>query len=299
MERHHLEIFKVVAEKKSFSQASEVLHISQPAISQQINALEEHLGVRLFDRTTRKVSLTEEGKLLYQYAVKICALFADAERSLSEYSEVVKGTLAIGASLTIGETLLPKVIGDFKELYPQVHITVNVINTEQIIRAVLEQSLEIGLVEGPVNNAELTVQPFMDDELFVVVNPDHPLATQRSVSLDQLTCFPFVLREKGSGTRKIMEEALEAAGLNPKRLPVALELGSTEAVKSAVEANLGVSILSRRSVQKELKLNTLKLLSIDNLRITRKFYVVTNPKRHPTPAFERFLSFIRDEKFKD
>lgn len=291
-----MELFKVVAEKKSFSNASEVLHISQPAISQQIQALEEELGVKLFHRTTRKVTLTDEGKLLYKYAIQICNLFVDAEKSLSDYSGVVKGNLTIGASQTIGEYFLPKYIGSFKELYPLVQISIEIFNTQHIVKAVNEQSLDLGLVEGNMETEGLNITPFLDDELFLIVNSTHPLAIQKTVTFDQLTLFPFVLREKGSGTRQIMEDAIVKAGLDLDGLQIIMELGSTEAVKSAVEANLGISILSERTVQKELQFMTLKALRIDGLKIMRKFYIITNPKKYRTTTMEHFLSFISGEK---
>jgi len=296
LNRHHLELFKVVAEKKSFSHASEILHISQPAISQQIQLLEDELSVKLFNRTTRKVSLTEEGKLLYNYAIQICSLFVDAEKSLSDFSGVVKGNLAIGASQTIGEYFLPKFIGSFKELYPLVQITIAIFNTQHIIKSVYDQTLDLGLVEGSIGHEGLTVKPFLDDELLVIVNPTHPLAIQKSVTFDQLSLFPFVLREKGSGTRQIMEDALTKAGWDMESLSVIMELGSTEAIKSAVEANLGISILSEKTVQKELQFKILKALNIEGLKIMRKFYVITTSKKYSTPAMEHFLNFISGEK---
>ncbi len=296
MNRHQLELFKVVAEKKNFSQASEIMHISQPAISQQIQFLEEELGVKLFQRTTRKVSLTDEGKLLYHYAIQICKLFADAEKSLSDFSRVVKGSLTIGASQTIGEYFLPKFIGGFKELYPQVKISIDIFNTQHITKGVHEQTLDIGLVEGQVRGEGLNITSFLDDELLVIVNPSHPLAGQRSVSFEQVSLFPFVLREKGSGTRQVMEDALLKAGWELDNLSVIMELGSTEAVKSAVEANLGISVLSVRTVQKELQLKTLKALRIADIRFRRKFYIITSPKKYLSPALEHFLKFISGEK---
>lgn len=292
MNRQQLELFKTVAEKKSFSRASEVLHISQPAISQQISALEQYLGVKLLERTTRKVTLTEEGKILYQYALQISQLFDEAERAISEFTGMVKGVLRIGASLTIGEYLLPNIIGEFKAKYPQVQIMLDVFNTKRIVQSLLQQDIDVGLVEGPVNSEELTVKPLMEDELCVIVSHKHPLAGRSSVSLEELACFPFVLREKGSGTREVMEEALRKAGWDPKDMIVNLELGSTEAVKAAVEANLGITILSKRTVRKELQLNVLKVLSIEGLEIKRKFYLVHNPKKHRTPAMEHFLDFL-------
>lgn len=298
MNRHHLELYKVVAEKKSFSQASEILHISQPAISQQIHFLEEHLGVKLFNRTTRKVALTEEGKILYKYAIQICNLFNDAEKTLSEFSHVVKGNLAIGASQTIGEYFLPKFIGSFKELYPQVQISMKVFNTQHILKDVIEQNLDIGLIEGEVSNKDLIATPFLDDELLVIVNPHHPLAQQKSITFEQLSCFPFVLREKGSGTRQIMENTFLKAGYDVENISVILELGSTEAVKAAVEANLGISILSERTVQKEIEYKILKALPIEGLKILRKFFIISNPRRHNTHVMELFFDFIYGEKKK-
>jgi DNA-binding transcriptional LysR family regulator len=291
-----LELFKTVAEKKNFSHASDILHISQPAISQQIQFLEEELGVKLFQRTTRKVSLTDEGKLLYHYAIQICNLFEDAEKSLSDFNKVVKGSLTIGASQTIGEYFLPKFIGGFKELYPQVQITIQIFNTQHIAKAVHEQTLDIGLVEGQVTGEDLIITPFLDDELLVIVNPSHPLAGQKSVTFEQISLFPFVFREKGSGTRQVMEDALAKAGWDLDSLSIIMELGSTEAVKSAVEANLGISILSERTVQKELQLKSIKALRIADLELMRKFYVITSQKKYLSHAMEHFLKFIAEEK---
>jgi len=295
LNRNHLELFKVVAEKKSFSKASDSLHISQPAISQQISVLEEQLGVKLFERTTRRIALTEAGKLLYQYAIQICNLFTEAGQCLCEYSKTARESLTIGASLTIGEYLLPKIIGGFKELFPQLPISIVVCNTHAIVQNLLTQTVDVGLVEDPVNTSELCVKPFMDDEFGLIVHPNHPLVNQRLVTLEQLTCFPFVLREKGSDFRQVIEKALVKAGWAPENLAVKLELGSTEAVKAAVEANLGVSIISQWTVQKELRLNLLKLLSIDGLHICRKFYVAYNPQKRNSQLTERFLAFILSE----
>ncbi|MGI6227844.1 MAG: LysR substrate-binding domain-containing protein, partial [Peptococcales bacterium] len=200
------------------------------------------------------------------------------------------------ASQTIGEYFLPKYIGKFKELYPQVEIAIEVFNTQHIVKSVNDQLLDIGLVEGHVENEGLNIVPFLDDELMVIVNPNHPLAHQKSVTFDQLSLFPFILREKGSGTRQIMEEALVKTGHDGDSLSIIMELGSTEAVKSAVEANLGISILSKRTVQKELQFKTLKALKIEDIVIMRKFYVITNPKKYLSPPMEHFLTFISEEK---
>lgn len=296
MNRHHLELFKFVAEKKSFSKASEILHISQPAISQQINVLEDYLAVKLFNRTTRKVSLTEEGKLLYKYAIQIYNLFLEAEESINEFRKIVKGTLTVGASLTIGEYMLPRIIGQYKKLNPQVQIKAEVFNTQQIVKHVLDETIELGLIEGSVEHDSLSVFPFIDDELGVIVSPNHPLSGQRSVSTEQLTYFPLIFREKGSGTRLVIESALKEAGLSLKSLPITLELASNEAVKAAVEADLGISILSSRAVQKELQLNILKLIPIADLKISRKFSAVINVKHKPTSAMENFLAFLQAGK---
>ncbi|MBO8138690.1 MAG: LysR family transcriptional regulator [Desulfotomaculum sp.] len=285
-------IFKTVADKKSFSGAAQALFISQPAVSMHIKSLEDYFGTRLFDRNTQQVTITEAGRILYEYVVKILALLDEAEKDISALTGCIRGTLSVGASFTLGEYVIPQILGCFKKQHPQVRVSLQVTNTEQIVRLVLNQALDLGLVESRVENLELIVKPFLKDELVVVLPADHPLAGQKFISIDELVALPLVLREQGSGTRKITEDRLKKAGVNLSALNVVMELGSTEAVKKAVEAGFGATIISKWAVQKELKLSTLVSIRIEGVSLAREFYMIYNKNSSRTSAIEEFISFL-------
>lgn len=294
MTRNQLEIFREVAEKKSFSEAARVLHISQPAISMQIQAIEEYYGTKLFDRTTKTVTLTAAGEILYQYAVQILDLYDQAQRDISQAAGFIKGKLALGASLTVGGHVLPPILADFYRRYPDVHITMEVMNTEKVLEKVLDLTLDMGLVEGAVENPELLVETIARDELVVTIAVSHPLAAHRAVTPQQLIELPLIMRETGSGTRRVLEERLAAAGFDPRELTVVMELGSTEAVKGAVEAGLGAAILSKWAVSREIKLGIFKLLTVEGVSFARNFSLVLNPKKFRSPAAQAFRRFCQE-----
>lgn len=223
MTRNQLEIFRVVAEKKSFSEAARILHISQPAISLQIQAMEEYYGTKLFDRTTKRVALTKAGEVLYRYALQLLTLFDSAQRDISQAAGIIKGHLVLGASLTIGGHVLPPLLSTFYRQYPDVNITMEVMNTEKVLELVLDLTLDLGFVEGEVTNSDLQVETLTRDELVVVVSAHHPVAERNQLSLEELAGLPLVLRETGSGTRRVMEERLQRAGLNLIDLNVVME----------------------------------------------------------------------------
>ncbi|MGB9802713.1 selenium metabolism-associated LysR family transcriptional regulator [Desulfofundulus sp.] len=294
MNFHQLYIFKIVADKKSFSKAAQVLFISQPAISMQIKSLEDHFGTRLFERNTHQVNLTEAGRVLYNYVEKILSLVDEAEKDISALTGCMRGTLSIGASFTLGEYVIPQVIGRFKNQYPQVKVFLQVTNTEQIAKRVSKNILDLGLVESHVDDQELVASPFLQDELMVVLPAGHPLAGKKSISLDEFVALPLVLREQGSGTRKVTEERLREAGVELSALNVVMELGSTEAVKKAVEAGFGASIISMWAVQKELKLCTLVPVRIKGFSLLRNFYLIYKKNRSHTSVVKEFVSFIEE-----
>lgn len=292
MNLYQLHIFKTVADKKSFSGAAQALFISQPAVSMHIKSLEEHFGARLFDRNTQHVTITDAGRILYEYAERILSLLDEAEKDISALTGCIRGTLSVGASFTLGEYVIPQVLGCFKKQHPQVRALLKVTNTEQIVKLVLKQALDLGLVESHVDNFELIAKPFMKDELIVVLPVDHPLAGNKFILIDELVALPFILREQGSGTRKITEDRLKEAGINLSALNVVMELGSTEAVKEAVEAGFGATIISEWAVQKELKLGTLVPVKVKGVSLVRKFYVIYNKNKFQTPVVKEFISFL-------
>ena len=295
----HLVVFKAVADKRSFSQAARSLHISQPAISLQIQSLEENLGTRLFDRNNKRVVLTQSGKIFYKFVTQILELYGQAQKEISELTGLVKGKVKIGASLTIGEYVLPKVAGHFVKEHPEVNISIDIANTEDVIGCLLTNTLDIALVEGSVKHSDLIQEKFMDDELVVITPFDHPWAKRDFIPIDSLLSQPFVSRENGSGTRQIMEKRLAECNIDFEDLHIAMELGSTQAIKEAVEVGLGVSIISKWAIKKDLKYNNLGMTRIENSNFVRDFYLVYNKHHFLTQATETLIKLLKSDKLKN
>lgn len=291
---HQLHIFYTVAEKGSFSHAAQALHMTQPAVTMQVQSLEEYFGTKLFIRSTKKIELSEAGKTLLPYAKRSIELMKETEISMSKFTHMLEDRLYLGASMTVGEYILPRLLGPFGKEYPNISISMKVINTKQILDEVLNHQLNFGLVEAEIKHPDVHTEAVMNDELMLIIPPDHPLAEQESVRMDDVLKYPFVLREQGSGTRRVMEEELERAGYNPADMNVVMELGSTGAVKSAVEAGLGLSILSQSSLKHEAALGVLKVKRMEGIRFSRSFYAIyLNSTILPISAVT-FVSFLRE-----
>ncbi|MFZ5646197.1 MAG: selenium metabolism-associated LysR family transcriptional regulator [Bacillota bacterium] len=289
---NQLYIFITVAEKKNFSRAGEFLNMTQPAISQHIHSLEEYYGAKLFERSSKKVDLTQAGMVLYKYAQEILSLHKVAKRAVADLVDMVTGKLTIGASLTIGEYVLPKLLANFAKKYPDVDLSVRVGNTELIHELTREGTIDVGLIEGVVEDSQLQVKAFLQDELVLVAPSLHPLAKRTYVTGDDLKeCF-FVIREEGSGTRLAVEDFFEKAGFRPEKV---ITLGSTQAIKEAVESGLGITILSKWSLRKELALGSLKPLRIKGLDIPRWFFLVQHKDKFKSRACDEFNKFITGE----
>ncbi len=266
--------------------------MSQPAVTFQIRQIEEYFNTRLFDRTHNKISLTEAGRQVYEYAEQIFKLYNELENSVRKMTGEVRGILTFGASTTIADYMLPSLLGDFNKRYPDVAIRLRVSNTEGIVAMVENNTIDLGVVEAPVSNKNLVVQTCRIDQLVAIVPPDHPLAGKRTVSLNDLLTEPFICREEGSGTREVIAEYVVRISPNAS-LDVAIELGSPEAVKGAVEAGMGVSIVSRATIQKELRLGTLVALTL-NPPLERPFSFVHQKQKFRTRTIEELLEFARD-----
>lgn len=291
---HQLHIFYAVAEKGSFSAAAQRLHMTQPAVTMQIQALEEHFSAKLFHRSTKKVILTDVGETLLPFAERAIALIRETEREMVRYTEALEGRMHLGASLTIGEYILPRLLGPFSREYPHVRVSMKVMNSSQIVEEMMNHQLEFGLLEAPVHHPDLVAEPVLSDELKLIIPSGHPLLAVTELTMEEICQYPFVLREKGSGTRRVMEEAMLAAHCDPGKMQIAMELGSTGAIKSAVEAGLGLSIISQSSIKHEVALGLLHARSIKDLVFQRSFYAVY-PKSAllPMPAVT-FLTFLKE-----
>ena len=273
MADRRLQVFHTVARLLSFTKAAETLHMTQPAVTFQVRQLEEHFNTRLFDRTHNRISLTEAGRRVFEYSDRIFDLYNDMENSVREMTGDISGVVMIGASTTIAEYMLPALLGDFRNKYPDVNVQLRVSNTDGIVSMVENNIIDLGVVEAPVTNKNLVVEICRMDELVAIVPPTHPLAKNKVVRIEEMLKYPYICREEGSGTREVISEYLGQAGVNMTDISVCMELGSPEAVKGAVEAAMGVSIVSRATIQKELKLQTLVALQLEP-RLERPFSFV-------------------------
>ena len=293
MEDHKLRVFCAVAETKSFSKASELIHLTQPAVSLQIQAMEELYETRLFDRSGNSINLTPAGEILYKRAKEILALYAEAQQNISEITGAIKGSLSIGASSTIGNYLLPHIIAAFKKKVPQVNISLVVSNTKTITEKLNAGEIDIALVEGDVSKQRFSVETLLSDELVVIMSPAHSWAERRGLSAIELTKEPLILREEGSGTRQIILKHLEERGIKLDQLKIALVMGSTEAIKGAVEEGLGVSIMSGWAVRKWLKQGLLKAATFKDLKFHRNFTIISPKRNYSTHTAKEFLNFLK------
>ncbi len=292
MSDRRLQVFHTVARLLSFTKAADVLHMTQPAVTFQIRQLEEQFDTRLFDRAHNRVTLTEAGHRAFQYAENIFEQYSEMENAIREITGDISGSLTIGASTTVSEYMLPALLGDFRKKNPDVKLRLQVANTEGIVSMVENNAIDLGVVEGPVNNKHLKVEVCRKDQLVAIVSPNHDLAKRKKVSLEDVMRHPFIYREEGSGTREVIAEHLKNSGLERHLNSNSLELGSPEAVKGAVEAGMGVSIASSVSVEKEVKLGTLMSIPIKP-QITRNFSFVRQRHKFRVPAMEELLEFAR------
>lgn len=292
MADRRLQVFHTVARLLSFTKAAEHLHMTQPAVTFQVRQLEEYFNTRLFDRTHNRISLTEAGQRVYGYADRIFALYAEMENAVRDLTGEVSGVLMLGASTTIAEYMLPALLGDFKAKYPEVTIRLNVANTDAIVSMVENNSIDLGVVEAPVHNKNLVVETCKVDHMVLIVPPGHELAKLDSVPIEALLEYPYICREEGSGTREVILAHLNDAGLDPANLNLVMELGSPEAVKGAVEAGMGTSVVSRATISKELQLGTLVAVRIEP-PLERPFSFVHQKQKFRLRAIEKLLDFAR------
>jgi len=292
MADRRLQVFHTVARLLSFTKAAETLHMTQPAVTFQVRQLEEHFNTRLFDRTHNRINLTEAGKQVFNYADKIFVLYAEMNNAVREVTGEVSGALIIGASTTIAEYMLPALLGDFKAKYPDVTVHLKVSNTDGIVHMVENNDIDLGVVEAPVSNKNLVVEVCRMDELVGIVSPQHALAEAKIVSLDEVVKHPFICREEGSGTREVFAEHMQENDVNKSDMNVCMELGSPEAVKGAVEAGMGISVTSRATILKELKLGTLVELRLEP-PLERPFSFVHQKQKFRHRAMDELLEFAR------
>ncbi len=292
MSDRRLQVFRTVAKVLSFTKAADELNMTQPAVTFQVRQLEEDFNTRLFDRGHNKISLTKAGELVEGYSERIFELYSEMQGSVKRLTGDKTGNITIGASTTIAEYMLPALLGNFKEKFPDVKIRLNVANTSGVVMMVENNVIDLGIVEGEINNKLLLVDACQVDSLVVIVDPSSKLASQTSISPPELLEHPFIFREGGSGTRSVIESYLQAAGYESNQLNIALELGSTETIKGAVEAGMGISIVSEAAISKELKLGTLRAIPL-NKPLERQFSFVRQRQKFRTSLMDELFSFAQ------
>jgi|SRR5882672_4755716 len=286
MNLRHLSVFHGVAKAGSVNAAARLLHTSQPAVSRELRTLEERLGVLLFDRLPRGMRLTEAGQVLLDYAERIFGLDEAAERAIRELADLESGQLAVGASNTLGTYLLPAFVASFHTRYPKVSLKLEVGNTQEIVKGVLDSRFVLGFVEGRIRDEVVEAREFRRDRIVAVVAPQHPLAKVRAASVRSLAESPSILREPGSGTREIVERAFVRHRLT---LRCGLQINNAEALKRAAMEGGGIGWISELCVVEELRSGRLVALKTPRLSLERPLYTLRLRGRHLNRSALAFL----------
>jgi len=291
----NLNLFKTyvkVVETQNLSKTADDFGISQPAVTKQIQSLEDIFGVLLLERSGRKLKPTEAGETLYQYAREIIKAVDKTERAMEEVSESRKGSLYLGASTIPGQYILPYLIKIYKDKYSSMSISMDIADTEKIFNKIAERELDIGIVGGWVNNRKVDGFQWLEDELVVIVPENHKLARNQEVKLNSLQNERWIIREKGSGTRKAVEELLAAHGIHKEELNIYMEAGSTEAVLAMVESGMGISIVSRWAI-KRIEHRKMKAVKLDEFDAKRFLYIIYPRQKIRRKSVNNFLDYLK------
>lgn len=290
MSDFRLKVFCSVSQHLSFTKAAGELFITQPAVTKHIRELEQQYGTRLFERKGNTVYLTQAGELLKRYASQILQLYQEAAFELGTLQDKHSGILRLGASTTIGQYLIAPLLAKYHEKFPQVELSLLNGNTEMIENAILSHTIDLGIVEGKKHHSGIKYVDFMDDELVAVVHAKSKLASLEKMTIQQLTKIPLVLRERGSGTLEVIESVLKEHNLKLSSLQIIMHLGGTESIKSFLEHANCMAFLSVRSIQKELMTGQFKMITVQDLTLLRKFWLI-HLQGQPEPMAESFMRF--------
>jgi DNA-binding transcriptional LysR family regulator len=287
-----LRILKAIAAEGSFKRAADTLYVSQPAVSLQVQNLEKQLNVPLFDRGGRKAQLTEAGYLLLNYGEKIITLCQETCRAIEDLQNLQGGTLIVGASQTTGTYLLPRMIGLFRQKYPDVSVQLQVHSTRRTAWGVSNGQVDLAIIGGevpPELQETLKIVPYAEDELALILPVFHPLAKVETIQKEDLYKLKFITLDSQSTIRKVIDKVLSRCDIDTKRLKVEMELNSIEAIKNAVQSGLGAAFVSITAIEKELQMGVLHIAHIKDVEVRRTLAVVINPNRYRSKAAEAFI----------
>jgi LysR family transcriptional regulator, transcriptional activator of the cysJI operon len=283
-------VFVTVVEKKSFTRAADALHMTQPAVSQYIQMLERNVGTKLLDRSNKYVQLNKAGEIVYHHANEIIGLYTQMQNLVDDAMNKASGKLAIGASYTFGEYVLPHVVAYLQEQHPLIKPKITIANTTRISEWVASRQLDVGIVDGEVPHSQLPMEAFADDLMYIVASKNYSCANRNISDLENDT---WIVREEASGTRKATEKMFAKLNFHPKNI---MEFGSTQIIKESVQAGLGITLLSHCTIQKELSLGTLKIIDVLGTPFQRNFSLITPPTRFKTKATEVFIDILREHR---
>lgn len=286
--------FLTLGKMKSYTKTAEILNLTQPAVSQHIKFLEEYYGVSLVKKSGKYMDLTEEGKVLFKYAEKFARLDRALESEIRNKNSI-KRTYNVGATMTIGGYVMPGILAGYKKKHDNVDIFLQVSNTVEITKKLLERKLDMALVEGPFDENRFMFTKFKEDELVLAVSPAHDFAQRDEVTIEEVLSGKLILREKGSGTRKIFENKLNSLGHAACDLKPHMEIGDISAIKSLVESNLGYTIISREAIRREMEFGFIKVIRIKGVKILRSFNFIYLPEG-PMEFIEQFIGFCMEFK---
>lgn len=291
MNIRHLKVFITVVDTGSMTNAAEKLFVAQPSISQTIKEIEEYYNIRLFERLSKKLYITEKGKEFLSYARHIVSLFDEMEEKIRQNSE--SGILRIGASITVGTCILSQLSSRFIHNYANIHIESVIDNTMVVEDMVLKSRLDFGLVEGPIHSEYIISKPFMDDELILICGREHPFREKPYITLQELSQSDLILRESGSGTRELFENFMASKGFS---LNIKWVCNNSEAIKNAVISNIGVSVISKMAVENELASNKLFHIELDDIKFKRQFNIIYHKNKYITESMEAFWNLCYTEQ---
>lgn len=291
-----IQVFAVAAETENFSKAARRLHLSQPAVSQQIHSLENYLGIQLFLRSGRGVTLTDAGRILLPMTRELLDLTRCIEETMRSLEERVAGHLVIGCTTTAGKYVLPLVAAAFSQHYPNVQVTIEMCNRSSVVEPLLAQEIHLAISNTKIIRQDTECQPFFTDQVILVAPAGHPFARRAAVRPAELLGQPFILEEQDSSTCRMVQEKLSEHGISLDQLQVVMVVGSAEAIETAVEHGLGIAFISRLAARHGLELGCLVSIPVEGLRLERPLYVVRNSRCTRTPARDRFWDFVREHR---
>ena len=289
-----LQTFILIVDKKSLTKAARALHLTQPAVSKQLNSLEKYYGTSLLNRTSRYVEVTEAGKMVYEYSQQILSKINESLANVQALEKDLHGSLLLGASTIPGEYILPAALGRFQALHPRVKAKLEIADSTEIGQMILDGKIEAGMIGVTLESPVLRQEYIFKDELVVIASRQHPLINEKSITLEDFLEEPVIVREAGSGTRLVIENKLMDSGIAPEKLKIRLELGSTEAVVNAVAAGLGISLVSRFAVKNRINAGEIAELHIEDLPLERGLYFITRRDQVLSPLVEAFYNFLKE-----